>query len=96
MGHIVTDCWRLRRELHCKEWSDGAIFYDVASGDTHHLSLAASQILKLLQSAPCSREDIASKLLSSDTEAVDTELLLAIDGMLAHLLELGFIESPEH
>ena len=96
MSHIITDCWRVRRELHCKEWSDGAIIYDAASGDTHHLTLAASQILKLIRSAPSSREDIASHILSSDAEAVDTESLVAIDGMLAHLMELGFIESPEH
>jgi PqqD family protein of HPr-rel-A system len=96
VGHIVSDCWRLRRDLHRKEWSDGAIFYDVASGDTHHLTLAASQILKLIQSAPCSREDIARSLLAADTEALDTDSLLAIDGMLAHLVELGFIESAEH
>ena len=93
MGHIVSGCWRLRRELHCKEWSDGALIYDVASGDTHHLTLAASQVLMLLQSAARSREDIARCLLSSDTEAVDTESLLAMDGMLAHLTELGLIES---
>lgn len=49
----------------------------------------------LLQSAARSREDIARCLLSSDTEAVDTESLLAMDGMLAHLTELGLIESAE-
>jgi hypothetical protein len=58
--------------------------------------MVASQILKLIQSAPCNRENIARSLLTSDTEAIDTDSLLAIDGMLAHLTELGFIESAEH
>ena len=97
MANIVTGYWRVCREFHCKEWADGAVVYDVASGDTHQLTLAASQILNLVHSAPCTRDEIASRALSStNTDVVDKETLVAIDGMLAHLMELGFIEAIKH
>ena len=84
------------REFHCKEWTDGAVIYDLASGDTHHLTLAASDILNLIHSAPCTQEEIASHVLSSGPDPVDKETLVAIDGILTHLMELGFIEAIKH
>lgn len=78
------------------DWPDGAVLYDTASGDTHHLTPAAFTILSLLQNAPRTQEELAHCVLSSDVMPVDDESLAIIDATLSHLVELGLIESIHH
>lgn len=72
------------------------MLYDAASGDTHHLTPAAFQILSLLHLAPRTQEALARCVLSSDEMTVDDESLAMIDATLAHLVEIGLIESITH
>lgn len=88
--------WRVCREYRCKEWPDGAVLYDCASGDTHHLTPAAFRILSLLHNAQHTQEELARCVLSSGVTTVDDESLAMIDATLAHLAELGLIESIQH
>lgn len=85
--------WQVCRDFRIKEWQDGAVLYDAASGDTHHLSPAAFQIISQLLLAPRTREALARCVLSFDEMAVGDESLAMIDATLAHLVELGLIES---
>lgn len=90
-------CWRVSREYRSKEWLDGAVLYDCASGDTHHLTPAAFRILSLLHNAQHTQEELARCVLSSGvTTTVDDEIIASIDATLAHLAELGLIESIQH
>ncbi len=84
--------WRTCREYLHREWSDGAVLYDTASGDTHHLTPSAFQILHLLQ-APHTQEELTRCVLSSDSKMVDEDRIAMIDATLAHLVQLGLIES---
>lgn len=84
--------WQVCREFHSKEWCDGAVVYDAASGDTHHLAPMAFQILAHLQASPYTQQELATRVLSSDPAAPDQESLLAIESIVTDLSELGFIE----
>jgi len=87
--------WQVCREFHSKEWCDGAVVYDAASGDTHHLAPMAFQILAHLQACPCTQQELASRVLSSDSAAPDQpdqESLSTIESIVTDLSELGFIE----
>jgi PqqD family protein of HPr-rel-A system len=88
--------WRVCREYRSKEWPDGAVLYDTASGDTHHLTPSAFRILSLLHAAPRTQEELAHCVLSSGVTKVGDENLAIIDATLAHLVELGLIESIRH
>lgn|GEM_PF-1632410 len=88
--------WHVCREYSCYEWSDGAVLYDTASGDTHQLTPMASRILDFLRNAPRSNEEIANCVLSSDKTAVDGTSLTKVDTILAHLVALGLIEPIQH
>lgn len=72
------------------------MLYDTASGDTHHLSPAAFQILSLIRHAPRTQEELMRCMLSSDEMTVDDESLALFDATLDHLAELGLIESIQH
>lgn len=84
--------WRACRDFRCKEWADGAVLYDPASGDTHHLTPPAACILALLERGPQAREDLAQCVLSSGLTQVDEADLATLDATLSHLQELGLIE----
>lgn len=72
------------------------MLYDTASGDTHHLTPESARILSLLHDAPSTREELARCVLSSGETGVDDASLTMIDAILAHLVELGLIESIQH
>ena len=95
MSKRDTAHWRACREFHGREWGDGAVIYDAASGDTHHLALMAFQILTLIHSSPCTQEELASRVLSSDSATPDEEFFITIESIVNNLYGLGFIE-PEH
>lgn len=88
--------WRVCREFHGREWRDGAVVYDAASGDTHHLAPMAFQILTLIHGTPLTQEELASRLLSSDSTAPNEECLITIESIVNNLHELGFIEPEQH
>jgi len=87
-----TPRWRVCRDYRYHVWLDGAVVYDTASGDTHHLTPAAFRILSLLVENPHTPEEVA-RMLSSDVTAADDEGRAMIDATLAHLAELGLIEA---
>jgi PqqD family protein of HPr-rel-A system len=92
----TTTRWRTCREFRSKAWQDGVVIYDTASGDTHHLTPTAFQILNLLHNAPHTQEELARCVLSSDVNTVGDESLAMLDATLAHLAQLGLIESIKH
>ena len=88
--------WRVSREFHSAEWPDGAVVYDSASGDTHHLASAAIQIFNLILAAPCTLKALAACALASDAETPHPESLSAIEAIVTDLSELGLIEPEPH
>lgn len=88
--------WRACREFRRKEWEDGAVLYDPASGDTHHLTPAAACILGLLDAGPRAREELAQCVLSSELTQGNEAGLAALDATLSHLQQLGLIEPLPH
>lgn len=88
--------WRVSREFHSAVWPDGAVVYDSASGDTHHLAPAAIQILNLILEAPCTLETLAACALASDVATSHPESLSAIEAIVTDLSELGLIEPEPH
>lgn len=99
MQHALR--WRIGQQFqypkHSLAWPDGAVVYDAASGDTHHLAQAAFQLLTLLSEAPCSATALA---LHFDAEGMQIEAqasqetLAAVTLLLNDLHALGLIE-PE-
>lgn len=87
--------WQVCREFHSAEWPDGAVVYDTASGDTHHLAPAAVQILHLIHDSPCTLKALATRVLSSDSATPDQAPLLTIEAIVTDLSELGFIEPEQ-
>jgi PqqD family protein of HPr-rel-A system len=81
------------REFVLREWEDGAVLYDAASGDTHHLSLAAAQVLHHLHNQPSTLEGLATGMLSSGQETADGQTFLALEALVEHLNKLGLIEK---
>lgn len=88
--------WRVCREFHSAEWPDGAVVYDMASGDTHHLTPAAVQILHLIHDSPCTLKALATRALSSNAATPDQESLVMIEAIVTDLSKLGFIEPEQH
>lgn len=88
--------WRACRDFPRAEWPDGAVVYDPASGDTHHLTPAAACILALVRSGPRAQQDLAQCVLSSDLTQVDDTGLATLDATLSHLQQLGLIEPIPH
>jgi PqqD family protein of HPr-rel-A system len=84
--------WRACRDFRRKEWADGAVLYDPASGDTHHLTPAAACILGLLDAGPRAREELAQCVLSSGLIRVEDASLDMLDATLERLHHLGLIE----
>lgn len=84
--------WRACRAFRRKDWPDGAVLYDAASGDTHHLAPAAACILARLEAGPQTREALAQCVLSSGQTQVDDTALATLDATLSHLQEIGLIE----
>ena len=85
-----TTRWQAQREFHCHHWVDGAVVYDTASGDTHHLTLAAFHILQRIQRSPCTLQGLAECLLSSS--APNDADHATIEAIVLNLNALGLIE----
>lgn len=88
--------WRVSGEFHSAVWPDGAIIYDAASGDTHHLAPAAIQILNLILEAPCTLKTLAARTPAPDADTPDPESLAVIEAIVTDLSELGLIEPEPH
>ena len=84
--------WRASREIHSRQWADGAVIYDTVTGDTHHLTQRAFQILLQLQKAPCTLPDLAERLLSVFTPPPDAEDQDTIESIVLNLNALGLTE----
>ena len=85
--------WQACREFRSAEWPDGVVIYDTASGDTHHLTPAALQILNLIHDSPSTLKALA-EVLPSGATAEDS--LSMIEAIVTDLTELGFIEPKSH
>lgn len=96
MKKCDTTRWRACREFHISEWPDGAVVYDTASGDTHHLTPAATQILNLIHDSPSTLQALTSRVLSSDSATPDQASLVMIEAIVTDLSKLGFIEPEQH
>ena len=90
--------WRLSQQFHfhnhSKEWPDGAVVYDPASGDTHHLALPAFQLLKMLSQTSYSAMDMARQFIPELEGITPDEVISDITLLLNDLHALGLIE-PE-
>lgn len=76
---------------------DGAVVYDIASGDTHAVDALAMELLQmLLERAPRTAESISAdlaRLLEGETEA---DVVDAVDRGLAQLQRLGLVLGSAH
>lgn len=88
--------WRACRDLRRREWTDGAVVYDPASGDTHQLTPAAACILALLGGGTRAEQDLAQCVLSSGLTQADDAGLAMLEATLSHLQQLGLIEPIPH
>ena len=96
MSKRDTARWRVCRDFQGREWLDGAVVYDTASGDTHQLALMAFQILTCIRDAPCTQEEILHCVLSSPSTKLDEENPEAINSVVQDLHTLGLIELESH
>lgn len=84
--------WRANRTIISREWADGAVIYDTVTGDTHHLTLHALQILLQLQNAPSTLLELAEHPLSANTAPPDAEDQDTIESIVHNLSSLGLVE----
>ena len=96
MSKRETARWRICRNFQGREWLDGAVVYDTASGDTHHLALLAFQILTCIRDAPCTQEEVLHRVLSSPSTKLNEESPETINAIVQDLHTLGFIELDSH
>ena len=83
--------WHSGRKLHCKAWSDGAVIFDEASGDTHYLTLSAWHVLALVLTSPRSISEIV-QALANPLDAITDKDSPEIASVLTDLSALGLIE----
>ena len=79
-------------ELKWKNWQDGVVVFNLLSGNTHVLNPTAARVLNVLNNAPMSGEELASKLASDNGIDFDKDLVERVQGLLANLDDLGLIE----
>lgn len=90
MNQPHTVLWRATRKFEFRAWVDGAVLYDLGSGDTHALTLTALEILQLLQLTPCTLQDLVARLLASDAPSAEDHA--TIEAIVLNLNALGLIE----
>ena len=90
MNQPHTTLWRATRKFEFHAWVDGAVLYDLDSGDTHSLTLPALEILQLIRHTPCTLQDLAVRLLPSDAPSAEDHV--TIEAIVLNLNALGLIE----
>lgn len=78
MSHNDTTLWQANRAFYSRSWADGAVLYDAASGDTHHLTLLALQILRLLQNDPYTLPALSARVLAAEANTPNQDTIEAI------------------
>lgn len=91
MVHDNATQWRASRAIHSRQWADGAVIYDGVTGDTHHLTLRALQILLQIQihNAPCALPELSAHQLTPSPSLEDQD---TIEAIVLNLNALGLIE----
>jgi PqqD family protein of HPr-rel-A system len=74
-----------------RHWEQDIVVYNPISGNTHVLTPVAGQVLKLLDTGPASRAQIAQAISSAAGVTVDEEITREVDNLLTNLDELGLI-----
>jgi len=81
--------WR-DAEIFLKEWEDGTVIFDEASGQLNCLTLASGALVEALLEKPgCSTHELACRILGSELGEDEYEL---VEKTLAELSALRFIE----
>lgn len=88
--------WKLLEPntLIWKRWDEGEyVIFNPASGDTHLLNSVSADVLTCLGQAPADAEALARRVASGLGIEADDAFMLAIEGLLAELDELGLVEA---
>jgi PqqD family protein of HPr-rel-A system len=78
-----------------KIWDDEFIVYHPVSGDTHLLDHVSGEILKIIESMPATRPDLASHISIKYGMSLDEKLNEYIGELLVKLRELHLIEPVQ-
>lgn len=91
MTQFHTAQWRTARAFEFRVWPDGAVLYDLGSGDTHALTLPALEVLQSIHHTPSTLKDLVTRLLPTDTPSAEDHA--TIEAIVLNLNDLGLIES---
>lgn len=81
------------QSLIWQEWNSEPVIYNVASGNTHLITLAAAKVLRQLEREPSTTSQIAERIaLESDIDTGDPELREHVERLINDLDELGLVQ----
>jgi PqqD family protein of HPr-rel-A system len=89
--------WRLTNsaELVWRVWDDQFVVYDAASGDTHLLSLAAREVLNVVQQSPADLGAIVRRLSLRLELSPEDQPGQDVENVLGALTRAGVIEAVQ-
>ena len=78
--------------LFWKRWADEPVVYNVASGNTHVISLIAAKILRQLEQRPSTTSQLAENIASEFSVESDHEVVEQVARLIRDLDELGLVK----
>lgn len=93
LAHLKTTAETLwiSAPLLWRFWGNDLVVYNSVSGNTHVLTPAAGEVLKLLENRPQSPTEIAQAISSAVGVSLDEEIMREVHSLLTSLDELGLI-----
>lgn len=78
-----------------REWKDGTVVYNEATGDTHRLNSLASEIFHELRAEPASLKHLAERIARKAGIEIDEDLSHGVTAIIRQLRGFGLVESCE-
>lgn len=79
--------------LHC--WEDACVAYQAETGDTHHLTCSAGNLLQLLTKQARDSNELAQRLFPEHDPTALASEISALESTLEQLAQLGLIERRQ-
>ena len=89
--------WGVVRDPPClwREWADGAVVYNEATGDTHRLNPLAAEMFHSLLAEPATLPQLTERVAHSIGIEIDEELARRVKAVVRQLRSFGLLYSCE-
>lgn len=83
--------WRAA-DLRWRCWDQQWVVYNIASGNTHLLTVIAAEILRVLEQKPATALYLSRKLAAAVSLKPDEAIIEHVRNLLANLDDMGLVE----